>query len=166
MQNEKISSGSNMQLLSFFFFAERESTKKKPRRARRLLMMGCGRCFSSEESTPAAPINILHQDMQVPQTRDSVINVTPEDNDKSDEGVPEGMPLSSMYRSQNILHSSSISLIDMLNRNCIKHELYSSGLSVISQSENCTCYLPPFDSPKDYTHQMVVVAPLTGINFY
>ena len=120
--------------------------------------MGCGRCLSSEDSSTRIN-NILHQDIQLVPNQDAVLNISEEQDEKSNDEQPQRTrSVDSLTQCDN---NSRISLTDLLNRNCIQDKMYSSGLSVISQSENCTCYLPPLER-KRYTHQMVVVAPLSG----
>lgn len=137
-------------------FSERDNVKKKA--PRRWFLFGCGSCLRTRESSTLIN-NILHQDDQITPTQDTS-DIPGEQTDKVIAKVPRrARSEGSLNRPEH--YNSRLSLTDILNRTCINSKQYSSGLSVISKSDSCTCYLPPLERRK-YTHQMVVVAPISG----
>ena len=142
--------------LDLSFFLEREGTKNKPRRARHWFTRRCGRCFSNTDSIRSSMSSIAQY---MPETPTHVYNST--QNVSSDANSNETNTLQSssvvnLSSSQGHLEDNSISLQE-LRTNCENHASSDSLRSISVQG-----YMSPYEERKSYTHQVVVVAPITG----
>lgn len=136
-----------------FFFSEREGTTNKPRRARHWFTRRCGRCLSNTDSIRSSMSSIA-QYMPETSAHNSTQNLsTGTDNNESN---TQSFTVVNLSSSQGHLEGDSISLQE-LRTNSENHASSASLRSVSSQG-----YMSPYEERKSYTHQVVVVAPITG----
>ncbi|XP_001624061.3 E3 ubiquitin-protein ligase ZNRF3 [Nematostella vectensis] len=133
---------------------ERDNSKKKPGRPRRWFSsLACGRCLRVREAEHS-PLNLntFHHDFQIVSIQES----EQEDSNKYGNTTNNDAPLRSGRESNSVANLSDISSVDF-NRDI-------EGRISEANSSDGTCafgympVLPPLR--RDYTHQMVVVAPL------
>lgn len=132
---------------------EREGTTNKPRRARHWFARRCGRCVSSSDSIRSSMTSIA-QYIPETATHSSTQNISYSTN--SEESNTPSSTVVSLSSSQEHLDSNNIPLQEM-KTNCENH---SSSLSL--RSSNSQGYMSPYEERKTYTHQVVVVAPITA----
>ena len=138
----------------FVFFVEREGTTHKPRRARHWFARRCGRCLSNTDSIRSSLSSLAQY---VPESPTHMYNSTP--NVPTDANKNESDTRSSVVdlsSSQGHLESDNISLQE-LRTNSENHASTGSLRSISVQG-----YMSPYEERKSYTHQVVVVAPITG----
>lgn len=133
---------------------EREGTTHKPRRARHWFARRCGRCLSNTDSIRSSLSSIAQY---VPESPTHMYNSTP--NVPTDANKNESDTRSSVVdlsSSQGHLESDNISLQE-LRTNSENHASTGSLRSISVQG-----YMSPYEERKSYTHQVVVVAPITA----
>lgn len=89
------------------------------------------------------------------QTYNSIQNVTTDANSNESHAHSSVVDLSC---SEGHVESDSVSLKE-LRTNC---ENYASTSSIKSTCVSVQGYMSPYEEAKSYTHQVVVVAPITG----
>lgn len=132
---------------------EREGTSNKPRRARHWFARRCGRCLSSSDSIRSSMTSIA-QYIPETETHSSTQNLSYSTNNE-ESNIPSSTVVS-LSSSHEHLNSDNIPLQE-LKMNCENH---SSSLSLRSSSSQG--YMSPYEERKTYTHQVVVVAPITA----
>ena len=139
-----------------FSFLEKEGTTNKPRRARHWFIRRCGRCLSRADSFRSSISSIPQYMVEAPtQTYNSIQNVTTDANSNESHAHSSVVDLSC---SEGHVESDSVSLKE-LRTNC---ENYASTSSIKSTCVSVQGYMSPYEEAKSYTHQVVVVAPITG----
>ncbi|KAL9980243.1 hypothetical protein ACROYT_G008802 [Oculina patagonica] len=132
---------------------EREGTTNKPRRARHWFTRRCGRCLSNTDSIRSSMSSIA-QYMPETQTHNSTPDLSIGTN--SNESNTHSSTVVDLSSSQGHLDGDNICLQE-LRTNCENHSSSTSLRSVSSQG-----YMSPYEERKSYTHQVVVVAPITA----
>ena len=138
----------------FFFFLEREGTTNKPRRARHWFARRCGRCLSNTDSIRSS-LSSIAQYMPETPTHNSTPNLSNGTN--SNENDTHSSTVVDLSSSQGHLEGDSICLQE-LRTNSENHSSSSTSLRSVSSQG----YMSPYEERKSYTHQVVVVAPITG----
>lgn len=133
---------------------EREGPTNKPRRARHWFTRRCGRCLSDTDSIRSS-VSSIAQYIPESQTHmyNSMHNVSSDAN--GNESGNHSSSVVDLSSSQRYLEDNSTSLQD-LRTNCESHASSSSLRSVSVQG-----YISPYEERRSYTHQVVVVAPIT-----
>lgn len=135
---------------------EKEGTTNKPRRARHWFIRRCGRCLSRADSFRSSISSIPQYMVEAPtQTYNSIQNVTTDANSNESHAHSSVVDLSC---SEGHVESDSVSLKE-LRTNC---ENYASTSSIKSTCVSVQGYMSPYEEAKSYTHQVVVVAPITA----
>ena len=143
-------------LIFFFLFSvkEREGPTNKPRRARHWFTRRCGRCLSNTDSIRSSVSSIAQY---LPETQTHMYNSTHMSNDaNSNESGNHSSSVTDLSSSQRYLEDNSTRSQE-LRTNCESHASSSSLRSVSVQG-----YISPYEERRSYTHQVVVVAPITG----
>ena len=139
----------------FDLFSEREGTTNKPRRARHWLTRRCGRCLSNTDSIRSSMSSIAQYMPEIPTHNSTQILSSGTDDNESNSQLCTVVNLSS---SQGQLEGDCISLQEL--RTDCHSEIRASSASLRSVSSQG--YMSPYEERKSYTHQVVVVAPITG----
>ena len=135
------------------FFLEREGTTNKPRRARHWFTRRCGRCLSNTDSVHSSMSSIAQYMPETP-THNSTQNLSSGAN--GNESNTQSSTVIDLSSSQGHLEGDNIHLQE-LRTNCENHTSTASLKSISSQG-----YMSPYEERKSFTHQVVVVAPITG----
>ena len=142
---------------SFDLFSEREGTTNKPRRARHWLTRRCGRCLSNTDSIRSSMSSIAQYMPETP-THNSTQNLS--SGTDSNERNSQLCTVVNLSSSQGQLEGDCISLQELRTDS----EIRASSASLRSVSSQG--YMSPYEERKSYTHQVVVVAPITGKLFF
>ena len=142
---------------NFFFFLEREGITNKPRRTRHWFSRRCGRCLTNTGSIRSSVSSVGQYTPEIPsQTYSSnqFVSSESENNDNNTRSSVVDLSSQSMQRCQV---DDSKSLQEQ-RTNCENDYVSLSSL----RSTNFEGTTSSYEDRKCYTHQLVVVAPITS----
>lgn len=134
---------------------EKEGTSNKPRRARHWFSRRCGRCLSNTDSFRSSMSSIEQYAPEIPsQTYSSTQDVSADTDGNENNTRSSIVNISSS--SQGCVDNECTNLQEQTT-NCENDHASSSSIRSLSVQG----FVSPYEERKCYTHQLVVVAPIT-----